>query len=136
MMQNGSKDKGDHQQLSQIDITNSCYVVNNVLKGHLLIHIRHYDRRDDGTLFPTKKGIPLNLEKWNKLQYCYLKHIDSKVEQHRDSKPVDFIVHLGGNHHVTVKSGLPLVNIRRWFVPEGQEELSPTNSGMALTFLQ
>ena len=40
------------------------------------------------------------------------------------------------NYHVSVKSGYPLVNIRRWFVPEGQEEPTPTKSGIALTFLQ
>ena len=28
----------------------------------MFIHVRRYDRRDDGTLFPTKKGIALNLE--------------------------------------------------------------------------
>ena len=102
----------------------------------MLIHIRHYDRRDDGTLFPTKKGIALNLEKWKKLQYCYLENIDSAVDQYRDSKSVDFIIHLGGNYHVSLKSGFPLVNIRRWFVPGDQQELTPTKTGIALTFLQ
>ena len=128
---------GDQQeQLCQIDLGNQCYVVGKLFKGQMFIHVRRYDRRDDGTLFPTKKGIALNLEKWKKLQYCFLENVDSAVGQYQDSKPVDLFIHLGGNYHVSVKSGYPLVNIRRWFVPEGQETLTPTKAGIALTFLQ
>ena len=130
------RDPQQQQQLCQIDIGNDCYVVGNTFKGQMLIHVRKYDRRNDGTLFPTKKGIALNLEKWKKLQYCYLENIDSALEQYRDSKPVDFLVQLGGNYHVSVKSGFPLVNIRRWFIPEGRQELPPAKTGIALTFLQ
>ncbi|MEW8546776.1 MAG: transcriptional coactivator p15/PC4 family protein [Candidatus Thiodiazotropha sp.] len=62
----GSDQDSDQQQqqLCQIDIGNNCYVVGKTFKGQMLIHIRKYDRRDDGTLFPTKKGTALNLEKW------------------------------------------------------------------------
>ena len=128
--------KGDQQeQLCQIDLGNQCYVVGKLFKGQMFIHVRRYDRRDDGTLFPTKKGIALNLEKWKKLQYCFLENVDSAVGQYQDSKPVDLFIHLGGNYHVSVKSGYPLVSIRRWFVPEGQETLTPTKAGIALTFL-
>ena len=138
-MQTRSDQDGDHhqqQQLCQIDIGNACYVVGNMFKGQMLIHVRKYDRRNDGMLFPTKKGIALNLEKWKKLQYCYLENIDSALNQYRDSKPVDLTLHLGGNYHVSVKSGFPLVNIRRWFVPGDRQELTPTKTGIALTFLQ
>ena len=127
---------GQQQQLCQIDIGNGCYVVGNTFKGQMLIHVRKYEKRDDGKLFPTKRGIALNLEKWKKLQYWCLENIDSALEQYRDSKSVDFMVHLGGNYHVSVKSGYPLVNIRRWFTPEDREELTPTKTGIALTFLQ
>lgn len=135
-MKTGVEQVGEQQQLCQIDIGNNCYVVGKTFKGQMLIHVRQYDRRDDRTLFPTKKGIALNLEKWKKLQYCYLENIDSALDQYRDSKPVDLTLHLGGNYHVSVKSGFPLVNIRRWFVPGDQQELTPTKTGIALTFLQ
>ena len=103
----------------------------------MLIHIRTYDRRDDGTLFPTRKGIALNLEKWKKLQYCYLENINSAVDQFQDSNHKDLFIHLGGNYHVSVKRGCPLVvNIRLWIVLEGQETLNPKKAGIALRFLQ
>ena len=44
--------------------------------------------------------------------------------------------HLGRNFYVTVKSGFRLVNIRRWFIPDGQEELVASRTGIALTFQQ
>ena len=47
---------------------------------------------------------------------------------------MDFIVQLGGNYHVTVKSGYPLINVQRWFVPEGQEELRTPKSSIELTW--
>ena len=102
----------------------------------MLIHVRTYDRRDDGTLFLTRKGIALNLEKWKKLQYCYLENIDSAVDLYQDSNHMDLFIYLGGNYHFSVKRGCPLVNIRLWFVLEGQETLTSKKAGIALRFLQ
>ena len=53
------------------------------------------------------------------------------MNQYRYSKPLDFLVHLGWNYQVTVKVDNPW-NIRCWFVPEGQKELTLTKSGIAL----
>ena len=139
LMKTGSdqeKDGHQQEQLCQIDLGNQCYVVGKTFNGQMLIHVRKYDRRDDGTLFPTKKGIALNLEKWKKLQYWFLDLVDKALKEYRDSKQVDIDVHLGENYRVTVKSGYPLVNIRRWFIPDGQEKLVPTKTGIALTFEQ
>ena len=44
--------------------------------------------------------------------------------------------HLEKNYYVSVKSGFSLLNIRRWFIPEGQQELVATKTGIALTFQQ
>lgn len=83
-MRTASGQEGGHQQqFCQIDIGNDCYVVGNTFKGQVLTHVRKYERRSDGTLFPTKKGIALNIEKWKKLQYWCLEAIDSALEQYR-----------------------------------------------------
>lgn len=79
----------------------------------MLVYVRKYDRRGDGILLSNKKGIALNPEKCKKLQYWCLEAADSAVEQYRNSKSVDFMVHWGGNYHMSVKIGYPLVNIRR-----------------------
>ena len=92
----------------------------------MLIQVRTYDRRDDGT-FPTRKGIALNLEKWKKLQYCYLENIDGAVDLYQDSNHMDLFIHLGGNYHVSVKTGCPLVNIRL-VCSRGSGDTNPENS--------
>lgn len=80
-MKTGSgQDEDQQQQLCQLDIGNDCYVVGNTFKGQMLIHVRKYNRRSDGTLFPTEKGKALNLEKWKKLQYWCLEDIGSALE--------------------------------------------------------
>ena len=99
------------------------------------MHIRKNDKRGDGTLFPTKKGIALDLEKWKKL-CCKVDFIDGILDEYRDSKTVDYMSHLGRNYYVTVKSGFALVNMRCWFIPDGQEELMATKTGIAHTFQQ
>ena len=114
-MKTGCEQSGEQQedQFCQFDLGNQCFVVGKPFKGQILIHVRRYDRRKDGTLFRTKKRIALNLEKWKKLQYWYQDSVDTALNEYRDSKQVDLDVHLGQNYRVTVKSGYPLVNIRR-----------------------
>ena len=49
------RDGDQQEQLCQIDLGNQCYVVGKTFKGQMLIHVRKYDRRDDGTYFPLKR---------------------------------------------------------------------------------
>lgn len=44
--------------------------------------------------------------------------------------------HLGGNWHVTVQSGFKIVDIRKFWFPEGSKEIRATRKGVALTFDQ
>ena len=134
-MKNKTEKLGNDEQICQIDIGNDCYVVGKVFGGNMLIHIRQYARRSDGTLFPTKKGIALDLEKWKKL-CCKQNFIDGILDEYREKKPVDYMSHLGKNYYVSVKSGFSLLNIQGWFIPEGQQELVATKTGIALTFQQ
>ena len=67
-MKNKTEKRDNDQQLCQIDIGNDCYVVGKEFTGKTLIHTRQYERHGDGTIFLTKKGIGLDLEKWKKVQ--------------------------------------------------------------------
>lgn len=126
----------DNEELCRLDIGNDCYVVAKPFKGEMLVHVRKYDKRDDGLLFPTKKGIALNLEKWAKLECWKSQDIDDEILKYRDNQEVDYMAHLGGNYYVTLKKGYPCVNIRRWFLPENEQEICPTKTGIALSFDQ
>ncbi len=50
------------------------------------------------------------------------------------SDSVDVREHIGGGVHVCVKSGLHLVDIRKYFVPVGTVSPIPTRMGIALKF--
>ena len=123
-------------QLFQLDIGSGCYFVAKPYNGQLLVHIRKYEKNDEGRLYPTKKGIALNLEKWKKFSECVSEEIDRVIHTYRENQPVNFMFDLGDDYYVSVNSGHPLVNIRRWFVPQDQQELKPTRTGIALPFWQ
>ena len=46
----------DNDELCQLDSGNDCYVVVKPFKDKMLVNVRKYDKRNDGVLFPTKKG--------------------------------------------------------------------------------
>lgn len=112
------------------------YVVVKPFKGELKVHIRQYEKGDNG-LFPTNRGIALNLEKWKKLEELYSEEIDQSVAQFRNAtEEVDLMQHLGSNYYVSVKRPVARVDIRRWFLPPNASEIKPTRKGISLTFQQ
>ncbi|KAJ8313181.1 hypothetical protein KUTeg_009261 [Tegillarca granosa] len=96
------------------------------------VHIRQYTLGNNG-LYPTKKGIALNLEQWKRLDELYYNDVNENITACVNKKPVDYKVHLGSNMYVTVKSGYPVINIRKWFMPDGHSEVVPTRQGITLS---
>ncbi|OWF48793.1 hypothetical protein KP79_PYT14618 [Mizuhopecten yessoensis] len=96
-----------------------------------------YEKRQDNTTYPTKKGIALDLEKWLNL-HCWLQDtVNETIEAYDD--PVidaDMMIHLGSFYYVSLKQGYPVVNIRRWFLPENEDEIKPQRTCITLTFKQ
>ena len=72
-----------------IHLDDNIYVVANIYDEALQIHIRQYTQFGD-KLYPTKKGVVLNLPRWFLLEV----NID-KLDQHVKS-PIDDSLHLGG----------------------------------------
>lgn len=58
------------------------------------------------------------------------------IKAYEQKETVDYKYHLGENVYVTIKNGYPVVNIRKWFLPDGQNETVPTKKGIALSFKQ
>ncbi|KAJ8303808.1 hypothetical protein KUTeg_018731 [Tegillarca granosa] len=87
-------------------------------------------------LYPTKKGIALDLERLKKIDELCYKDVNDCIKAYKQRETVDYIYHLGENVYVSIKNGYPVVNIRKWFLPEGQKEILPTKKGIALTFRQ
>ncbi|XP_033757589.1 uncharacterized protein LOC117339973 [Pecten maximus] len=121
----------------KLDIDNDCFVVANEFQGRTLIHIRYYDTNASGKLYPTKKGVSLTPQHWKKLQMLHCKTVDEAIRKYKEGDEIDLRIHLGRNNHVSLQTGFPKVNIRRWFMPDpSTNELKPTRAGVALSFEQ
>ena len=72
-----------------IHLDDNIYVVAKMYDEALQIHIRQYTQFGD-KLYPTKKGVVLNLPRWFLLEV----NLD-KLDQHVKS-PIDDSLHLGG----------------------------------------
>lgn len=134
--ENGSQDLMPTENTCQLDLGKGCFVVAKRFRGELLIHVRVYERRLDGSIFPTKRGIALGLQRWKKLEQCSVSDVDRCIREYREGKDVKYMFHLGGNYHVSVKSGFPCVDIRSWFLPENSDNICATRKGISLTFEQ
>lgn len=128
--------KQENTTICQLDIGREVYVVAQTFQGRTYVHVRRYGKRLDGGIFPTKTGISLDLEKWKKIHELQSDNIDESIRDYQEGKTIHYKSHLGDNYFVTLNTGYPLINIRKWFVPEGQKELVPTRKGIALTFEQ
>ncbi|KAJ8310817.1 hypothetical protein KUTeg_012682 [Tegillarca granosa] len=125
----------DNVDLCCIHLGDDRYVVAKQFNGKMMIHIRQYVRNKRG-LYPSKVGIGLDLEKWLKLDLCCYRDVSECIESYKSNQNVDYRYHLGENVNVSIKTGFPVVHIRKWFLPEGQESVVPTRKGIALTFAQ
>ena len=137
VMDDGSKTFQDGVQLCMFHLGGERYVVAQPFNGKMLIHIREYGMDSKRTVrYPTKRGIALDLEKFKKMAELCHDDVNRAIEDSKAGKPVDYRHHLGSNIYVTVQSGWPSVNIRKWFLPKDAAEVVPTRKGMALTFEQ
>jgi hypothetical protein len=108
-----------------IHLDDNIYVVAKMYDEALHIHIRQYTQFGD-KLYPTKKGVVLNLSRWLLLEV----NLD-KIDQHVKS-PIDDSRHLGGGVFVCLNSRYTTVNIRNFWKPVGAIQALPTKRGIVL----
>jgi hypothetical protein len=130
-----TKKTSNREPLIKSELGDSYYLIAQDFNGSMLIHLRYYKRRDDKE-FPTKLGIALDLEKWKKIVDCNIEEIDENVEKMQSGQEVFWKKHLGENVYISMDSGYPCVNIRKWSMPEGEHEIRATRKGCALNFSQ
>ena len=97
--------------------------------GFKRVDIRFW--RDD--TIPTKEGVSLQLTQWKDL--CDMTGvIDDLMTRVIDQEPVDWRYHLGEDTYVTIKAPYTCVNIRRFWIPNGEWTLKPTKKGVSLNW--
>jgi hypothetical protein len=108
-----------------LPLSGSIFVVASEFKGKVYVHIRHHTENK----IPTKDGISLTLSRWKELVNV-LEPIEKAVEEY----PSNFKYHLGGNHYVSITEGYERVDIRKFWLPEGGDQIKATRKGISLTF--
>ena len=103
------------------------------------IDIREWD--ETGT-YPSKKGISLPIRRWNTLCSMFEdvneareKMIHKIHKQYIVFKPGNSVkvdLHIGGLVFVKAESGFPCIDIRQYWVPEGESVPKPTKKGISL----
>jgi hypothetical protein len=133
-MRTDDEDSRDEPLLHE-NIEREMYL--SVLEDHdeTKVHLRVYGKSDDGSQYPTRKGIALDLEKWKKITEV-TEDIDHEIKKHDAEIHVSYRKHLGENVYVTIESEYSLVNIRKWWMPPNEKKIVPTRKGAALTFHQ
>jgi hypothetical protein len=88
-------------------------------KNTTYVHIRYFDGK-----YPTKKGVALPLARWKNLVQMMPKILDYK----RDGQ--SFCEHLGGNCYISMTDGIPGIDIRDFWMPEGELKVKATKRGV------
>jgi hypothetical protein len=109
----------------------SIYAVVNEFGGELYVHLRHYHPEKQ---YPTATGIGLTLRRWKEVT-SNCTDLVQRVDGF-ETLENDYRHHLGGNHYVSVTQGFPCVDFRRFWMPEGAEEIRATRMGISLGFAE
>jgi hypothetical protein len=108
-----------------IPLSGSIFVVDSEFKGEVYVHIRHHMENKT----PTKDGIALTLSGWKEL-VSVLNSIELAVADYTSNLKY----HLGGNHYVSITEGYGRVDLRKCWLPEGEDQIKATCKGISLTF--
>ena len=77
---------------------------------------------------PTKKGVSLTLRRWQTFTNC----VDIIQEALQSGKNFEKSVHLGGNYYASKEKDYWCVDIRKWWIPPNNTQLTPTRKGITL----
>ena len=86
----------------------------------------------NGQSYPTKRGISLILSRFKELMDNF-DMISETIHQY-DQQEVSLNIHLGGNWFVSVRHGFPVVNIRKFWLPDDVSNVVPAKKGIVLAF--
>ena len=107
-------------------------VVNTFGDGKLKVHVRQFERRKTGVLYPTKAGVYFQPARYAKLM-ALEPQITSTIQAELDGEDCESIKwHIGGGVYVAVSKDFDIANLRQYFLPEDEQEILPTKVGVTL----
>ena len=99
--------------------------VRTLKNGEPIIDLREF-KQTEKHKFPTTKGINLSLELFKSLKLA-IDMVDAAMYKNEDLH-----YQIGGNIFITVRSGNPCVDLRKYWKPENEENLVPTKKRIHL----
>ena len=114
------------------------YLVAKDFRGELMVHIHVFEKKADGSKFPTKKGISMlpscyaNLVNGLDLIQRTYEYVNSPLAKDGENRTV----HIDGSLYASVTAGYKCVNLRKYFYKETETEgiqFVATRFGVALT---
>ena len=113
-------------------IGRGLHLVESEYKGAKKIHLRRYEKNDQGKLYPTKDGITLSLDSTVEL-INLLEDLKKAVKEIGSTEQISFHHHIGGGNYLSINTsiGHP-VHVRRWYKLEDMSEARPTKTGVTL----
>jgi hypothetical protein len=137
-----SNQAGDAQGELKLMFAPQRYVVYTRFRDAVLVHIREFAAKTSGSSaagvseYPTKKGVCLTPGRLFMLR-SKLNEIDEhlKLQNIPNSQPPPaYRCHIGNGIYIsTGGQGFNCVDIRRYWVPEGQATIAPTRRGICLS---
>jgi len=114
------------KELGRFALGNGRFAVVCVFSGETKVHVREYiDEK-----YPTKKGICLSPSRWAALLGTAFT-LDEILSNRSDLRD-DYRVHLGGFVYVKASKEYGTIDIRQYFIPDGQHNEIPTKKGVTL----
>ena len=106
------------------------YAVVSKFRGEVFVHIREYETNPiTNKLYQSKRGVSFIPSTFATF-VLNLDEIDRNVRALNSDKQFEYKVHLGKGVFCTVNAGHNFVNLRRYFLLNGQ--LQPTKNGICL----
>ena len=85
--------------------------------------------------FPTKVCVSLSLPQW-KVLCSATQVVDDLISRVKDGEPVDWRYDLRKDVYVIIKAPQLTIHISKYFVPNGEWTLHPTNRGVTLSLYE
>jgi len=116
------------------EISHNRYVKVSLWRGQLYFHLRDFIKGAKKR-YPSGTGVALSIQQW-----LFLTNLKNEINQactsSLEGEKINKCWHLGGNKKVSVHSGYKKVDIRQFFLPPDDPELSPSKKGISLSFAE
>ncbi|KAL4218172.1 hypothetical protein ACF0H5_004674 [Mactra antiquata] len=103
----------------KLHVFGDVYVTVNDYNNITYVHVRYFDGK-----YPTKKGVAMSLARWKSLV-----QLIPKIQENRSADQSAF-EHLGGNCYVSITDGIPGIDLRQFWMPDGDLQVKATRRGV------